>query len=271
MNRFFILPGIILISGVLWISCNQKRSTTSSVEAGDVITDPPIYMKMVHIPAGTFIMGADSSADDEDPAHEVSLNAFYIGKYIVTQKEWVTVMGSNPSEPVGDALPVVNVSWEDAQEFVKKLSEETGQIYRLPTEAEWEYACRAGSIAKFHFGNDTTQLGEYAWYRSNSGNKLHSVGQKKPNAWGLYDMVGNTWEWCEDWWDPEFYARSDQKNPNNKEPYLYKSPTTGEKFTVHVARSGSFGHPPSAHESAHRHGTRPGMRRHMIGFRCVRE
>jgi formylglycine-generating enzyme required for sulfatase activity len=272
MKRLFIFPFIILITSVLWITCQRNsKSNISSKEAGDVITDPSLNMEMIFIPSGTFIMGNDQGADDEDPAHEVFLDAFYIGKYVVTQKQWKEIMGNNPSDPLGDDLPVVNVSWEDAQEFVKCLSERTGQTYRLPTEAEWECACRAGSTTIFHFGNDTSLLTDYAWCESNSNGKLHPVGQKKPNAWGLYDMAGNTWEWCEDWWDPEYYSRSPHKNPLNKEPYLYESQNTGEKFTVHVARSGAFGHAPSAHESAHRHGTRPNHKRPMISFRCVRE
>jgi len=272
MKRFFILTCVILISGVLWITCQRdSNQNNSSAKAGDVITDPPLNIEMNFIPAGTFVMGNDHGPDDENPTHEVTLDAFYIGKYVVTQKQWKEIMGKNPSHPVGDKLPVVNVSWEQSQEYVERLREKTGQIYRLPTEAEWEYACRAGSTTLFYFGNDTTLLTDYAWHKSNSDGKLHPVGQKKPNAWGLYDMVGNTWEWCEDWWDPEYYSRSGQKNPVNEEPYLYKSPTSGEEFTVHVARSGSFGHPPQAHESAHRHGTRPNLARPMISFRCVRE
>ena len=272
MKKVTFLPGLLVMFILTWMSCvNKNESSLSNFDAGDVITDHPIDMEMVFIPAGTFIMGADHSADDEDPAHEVTLAAYFIGKTVVTQKEWETVMGSNPSEPIGADFPVVNVSWEDAQEFVKRLSEQTGQTYRLPTEAEWEYACRAGSTTRFYFGEDTLQLGDHGWYRSNSGMKLHPVAQKKPNGWGLYDMVGNTWEWCEDWWDPDFYERSDQKNPINRKPYLYKSPTSGDEFTVHVARSGAYGHPPSAHESAHRHGARPGTARPMVSFRCVRE
>ena len=180
MKRYFVFPCIILISGTLLISCQQKnKSNVSSAEVGDVITDPPLSMKMIFIPAGTFIMGNDHGSDDEDPAHEVTLDAFYIGKYVVTQKQWMEIMGSNPSDPVGDKLPVVNVSWEESQEFVKRLCEKTGKIYRLPTEAEWEYACRAGSTTLFYFGNDTTLLTDYAWYQSNSDGKLHPVGQKK--------------------------------------------------------------------------------------------
>ena len=267
MRAYLVIIMLILTIRILFCSQNSGES----IEVGSVIKDPPHNIEMVYIPAGAFIMGNDHGPDDEDPAHEVALDAFYIGKTVVIQKQWTEVMGSNPSDPVGDDLPVVNVSWQDAQEFVKRLSEETGQTYRLPTEAEWEYACRAGSTGLFHFGNDTAQLADYAWCKSNSEGRLHPVGQKKPNAWGLYDMAGNTWEWCEDWWDPEFYTRSDQKNPLNKEPYLYKTPRTGEEFTVHVARCGSFMHPPIGHESAHRHGGRPGTRRNMIGFRCVRE
>jgi formylglycine-generating enzyme required for sulfatase activity len=157
-------------------------------------------LEMVKIPAGKFMMGSDEH-DSEKPIHEVTVNAFKIGKYPVTQAQYKAVMGTNPSYFSGNPQnPVENVSWSDAQEFCQKLTELTGQKYRLPTEAEWEYACRAGTKTRFSFGNDDSQLGDYAWFIRNSDSKTHPVGQKKPNPWGLYDMHGNVLEWCEDGW-----------------------------------------------------------------------
>lgn len=126
------------------------------------------------------------------------IEPFEMQQTTVTQKQWKEVMGSNPSRIKGDDLPVTNVSWYEAKEFCRRLSEKTGDVYRLPTEAEWEYACRAGSQRQWCFGNDEKKLEEYAWYYKNSDNTIHPVAQKKPNTWGLYDMHGNVWEWCED-------------------------------------------------------------------------
>ena len=127
---------------------------------------------------------------------------YYIGKHPVTQQQWKAVMGSNPSHFKDETLPVEMVSFDDAQAFIQKLNQLSGKkLYRLPTEEEWEYACRAGSTSEYYFGDDVSQLGEYAWYNGNSGNTTHPVGQKKPNEWGLYDMAGNVLEWTDSWYD----------------------------------------------------------------------
>ncbi len=173
-----------------------------------------IGIKLILIPAGEFLMGSENGRDNEKPVRKVIIsNPFYLGKYPVTQTQWRVVMGNNPShfqqkegwifgkQKDNPEQPVENVSWDDAQEFLQKLgAREGGKTYRLPTEVEWEYACRAGSTRSYCFGDDETKLKEYAWYRENSGNTTHPVGQLKANVWGLHDMHGNVWEWVQDWY-----------------------------------------------------------------------
>jgi len=169
-----------------------KRVTTS------------IMKNMVFIPSGSFLMGSPSSEKgpfNEGSQHRVSIpRGFWMGKYEVTQEQWKAIMGkgNNPSCYKGDNLPVERVSWNDVQDFIQKLNAKTGKHFRLPTEAEWEYACRAGTTTAYCFGDSAGQLPQYAWYDENSGQQAHPVGQKKPNAWGLYDMYGNVLEWCQD-------------------------------------------------------------------------
>ena len=166
-----------------------------------------IGMKLRLIPAGEFMMGSpgtESGREDDETQHRVSITKpFYLGVTEVTQEQYQKVMGTNPSYFKGPQNPVETVSWADAVEFCRKLSampaEKTaGHVYRLPTEAEWEYACRAGTTTAYSFGDDASRLGDYGWFGGNSDSKTHQVGEKKPNAWGLYDMHGGVYEWCQD-------------------------------------------------------------------------
>ena len=181
-----------------------------------------VKMDLVLIPAGSFMMGSpDSSrgaAYDEKPQHPVRITRpFYAGKYPVTQEQWKAVMGSNPSRFKGPKNPVEKVSWDDCRKFLEKLNAKSGMPWGkfvLPTEAQWEYACRAGSTTRYCFGDEDPTLNEYAWYtKTTFGNGTHPVGQKKPNAWGLYDVHGNVWEWCSDWYDGRYYAGSPTDDP----------------------------------------------------------
>jgi formylglycine-generating enzyme required for sulfatase activity len=215
-------------------------------------------MEFVLIPAGTFMMGSEKGLSDERPVRKVTISKpFYLGKFEVTQKQWEGVMGRNPSNFKGAKNPVDSVSWEDCQTFIQKLCEKVpGQTFRLPTEAEWEYACRAGSTTEYGYGDDTVGLGNYAWYYGNSGSKTHPVGEKKPNAWGLYDMHGNVWEWCADW-----YGNYDSNAATDP---------VGPSFGVpRVLRGGSWGHIAAYCRSANRVSTYPSSRYHDFGLRVV--
>jgi formylglycine-generating enzyme required for sulfatase activity len=190
---------------------------------------------MIFVEGGTFQMGSNEESN-EKPIHSVSVSDFFIGKYEVTQKEWKEVMGSNPSNWKGDSLPVEEVSWYDAVEFCNKKSEMEGlqkcytgsgkntkcnfsaNGYRLPTEAEWEYAARGGSKSRNYKYSGSNTIGDVAWYAGNSGSlfiskKTHPVGQKQANELGIYDMAGNVWEWCSDWYSNSYYENSPQRNP----------------------------------------------------------
>jgi formylglycine-generating enzyme required for sulfatase activity len=195
---------------------------------GKAVTDSS-GMEFISVKGGCYQMGEGSSY----AVHEVCVDDFYIGKYEVTQGQWKAVMGNNPSyfKDCGDNCPVEEVSWNDIQDFITKLNNKTGKNYRLPTEAEWEYAARSGGKDEKYAGtSNESELGEYAWYDKNSGSKTHPVGQKKPNGLGLYDMSGNVWEWVNDWYDSDYYKNSPKNNPTG--------PSSGKEYKVH--RGGSW-------------------------------
>lgn len=207
------------------------------------------------IPAGTFQMGNKKEA----PVHQVTISGdFYMGKYPVTQAQWEAVMESNPSTFKGDDHPVEQVSWDDCQEFIRRINAAGKGIFRLPTEAEWEYACRAGSSGMFCFGDNESQMGDYAWYSANSESQTHPVGTKKPNSWGLYDIHGNVWEWCQDWYDD--YSPESVTDPQGP---------PSSNMPVRVFRGGCWRGVAGYAASAHRGGRGPGYRADILGFRLV--
>jgi formylglycine-generating enzyme required for sulfatase activity len=236
---------------------------------------------MVLLPAGQFSMGSNTGGADEKPVHTVKVSAFYIDAYLVTQKSYEALMKANPSRWKSPTNPVEQVRWSDAVRYCNARSKAEGLEpvynlttwqannalggYRLPTEAEWEYACRAGTKTKYYFGDDARKLGTYAWYKSNSGAKPRPIGSKAPNAWGLYDLSGNLSEWCYDRYSRTYYAESAAENP--------RGPATGD---TRVLRGGSWDSEAGECTSSYRHKANPGYADacfgyDVYGFRCVRK
>ena len=231
-------------------------------EVQRVDLDGGVMLEMVWCPPGSFMMGSpegEKGRDDDETQHEVTLTkGFWLGKYEVTQEQWDRVMGSNPSNFRGAKNPVGEVSWDDVQGFIEKLNAKGAGGFRLPTEAEWEYACRAGSTTAYCFGDDEQGLYSYAWYRDNSGYEEHPVGGKKPNAWGIHDMHGNLWEWCQDWYGK--YPSGSVTDPGG--------PASG---SCRVLRGGSWSYYPASCRSAIRlrvNPRTPGFT--FFGFRVAR-
>ena len=220
---------------------------------------------MVFIKSGCFQMG-DTFGDgdnDENPVHEVCVNDFYMGEHEVTQKEWKEVMGNNPSgfKDCGGDCPVESVSWNDVQQYIRKLNDKTGMKYRLPTEAEWEYAARGGGRKEKYAGTSKkSDLGDYAWYEDNSGRKTHPVKAKQPNSLGPYDMSGNVWEWVSDWYDKNYYRNSPKDNPIGPASGKYK-----------VLRGGSWSSWPLDLRATSRYGLKPDSRYTGLGFRIAQD
>jgi len=269
-NRILALTVVLAIGGYLVVSALTKSRTKSvtSPQQGDVITNT-IGTKLVWIPAGKFEMGYFDNAPEEKPVHSVKItDGFRMGQTEVTQGQYKTVMNSQPwsgktfaQESAGN--PAVYVSWNDAVDFCKKLSQKEGVTYRLPTEAEWEYACRAGTQTKYSFGDRQSLLGEYAWFTGNAykidEKYAHPVGQKKPNPWGLYGMHGNVSEWCSDRYDADYYSKSPTADPQGS--------TTGRS---RVHRGGSWSSTPWGCRSAFRgDGISPSLLDGSVGFRIV--
>lgn len=230
--------------------------------AGQVIKDCEVCPEMVVIPAGSFEMGSNGESTSEKPVHQVNVNRFMLGRTEVTQWQWKGVMSINPSNfgQCGDDCPVEQVSWDEAQRYVQKLSLLTGKNYRLPSEAEWEFAARAGSQNAWSFGNSPNLLDNFAWYASNSGGKTHGVAQKPANAFGLHDMHGNVWEWVQDVHHSDYSGA-----PTDGSAWM-----TGGAQAFRVARGGSWFSSAENQRSASRELDTADQRNVGIGFRVAR-
>ena len=251
-----VLLAVFAAGILLWQNKQSQAALNQIIRVGDV------EFEMVYVEGGTFTMGGTSeqgsdAESDERPVHSVTLSSFHIGKYEVTQGLWREVMGSNPSyNPSGDDYPVEDVSWEDCQEFIGKLNARTGLTFRLPTEAEWEYAARGGRKSRGYKYSGSNSIGDVAWYSGNSGNHMHPVGRKSPNELGLYDMSGNVWEWCYDWYGD--YTAEAQRNPTG--------PVSGR---TRVLRGGSFWSYARHCRVSSRINSYPGSRFDFNGLRLV--
>ncbi len=249
-----IIISVIFI--VFIVSFAAARETKSK--------DSATGMEFIFVKGGCYDMG-DTFGDgelDEKPVHSVCVSDFYIGKYEVTQEQWKTIMGSNPSDfsSCGDTCPVESVSWDDTQEFIQKLNSKTGKSYRIPTEAEWEYAARSGGKKEKYAGTSSDpDVGSYAWYGSNSDGEIHPVGRKKPNGLGIYDMSGNVYEWCHDWFGSDYYKNRPKNSP--------QGPSSGNN---RVFRGGSWLNELPLLRASDRNDDDPSVRHRRIGFRLIR-
>jgi formylglycine-generating enzyme len=234
------------------------------VQTGNTYKDPNTGMEFVLVKGGCYQMGDTfgGGGSDEKPVHEVCVDDFYIGKFMVTQGQWKAIRGNNPSgySNCGDNCPVEQVSWNDAQEFIRFMNQRTGKTYRLLTEAEWEYAARSGGKNEKWAGtSNESELGDYAWYNANSGKQTHPVGQKKPNGLGIYDMTGNMWEWVQDIYSSFAYSSHTRNNP------IY----TGSGAN-RVLRGGRYFDDPRSVRAAYRGSGNPSDRIWGPGFRLAR-
>jgi len=239
----------------------QQAQETGPVSISAAMKDDKTGIEMVFVKGGTFTMGCTAEQGkncDDGVRGDITVSDFHIGKYEITQKQWGAVMGGNPSALKGDNLPVERVSWDDAQEFIQKLNSMTGRKYRLPTEAEWEYAARGGAESRGYMYSGGNNIGDVAWYKDNGGYKTHPVGAKAPNELGVFDMSGNVWEWVSDRYAYETYKSSGETNP--------KGPDSGSN---RVRRGGSWSGEASHCRVSHRYYAAPGDRSGYLGLRLV--
>ena len=266
-----VAVGCIVASLYVWRSCESDTDNFPGMESTvpqqpsepeyEVITANGVSFKMIRVEGGTFQMGATSEQgsdayDDEKPAHSVTLSSYYIGETEVTQELWQAVMGSNPSSFKGTNRPVEQVSWDDCQTFISKLDSITGKNFRLPTEAEWEYAARGGNKSRGYKYSGSNSVGDVAWYTDNSGSETHPVKSKSPNELGIYDMSGNVWEWCQDWYGS--YESSSQTNPTG--------PSSGSS---RVIRGGGWSNHARGCRVSFRSYSTPDFRSSYLGLRLV--
>ena len=244
------LTVIVVIVAIVFMLNNNSQVNEAWTNETKTFEANGVSFTMIHVEGGTFTMGATSEmtepSSDEEPTHQVTLSSYYIGETEVTQALWKAVMGSNPSWFKGDNLPVEKVSWNDCQTFISKLNALTGKNFRLPTEAEWEFAARGGNQSRHTQYSGSSRIDDVAWYYGNSNDKTHPVKTKQPNELGIYDMSGNVDEWCQDWYDS--YSSDAQTDP-----------TGAGSGSLRVGRGGSWWGPPRACRSSYRnHGAHEG-------------
>ena len=221
-------------------------------------TEPISDMEFILVRGGCYQMGSNLTSF-EGPVHEVCLDDFYLSKYEVTQRQWKILMGRDFSYFKGDGRPVERITWDDTQRFIRQLNSRSSSGYRLPTEAEWEYAARSGGKDELYAGtSDEKSLPRFAWHVVNSNRQTHMAGMKKPNGLGLYDMSGNVWEWCSDWYDGSYYANSLRDNPQGPNHGVYR-----------VIRGGEWELPADFSRTTYREAAKPNSRRNDIGFRLA--
>ena len=277
-NRLAALTVLLLVA---LTSCGEKSKSESPRAPGGAKTKGGV--EMVLIPGGTFTMGSERNEEGDEPAHKVTVSAFYIDTHEVTQAEYERLMGKNPSLWKDPRNPVEQIRWGQAAAYCNARSREEGlrpayeektwacdfatDGYRLPTEAEWEFACRAGTTARYFFGNDAARLGDYAWFRDNCMRTPQTVGTRRLNPWGLHDLYGNVWEWCHDYYAENYYNWSPERDPRGP-----------EKGDTRVIRGGAWSSKATQCRSAYRDQEYPQFtdvcfaadRAGLIGFRCVR-
>lgn len=255
----FVVFGLVMGLSIIGLSAQNVSAT--ELRAGEIFSDCQTCPKMIVVPAGKFSMGTNDGDDSERPKHIVTISkAFAVGVYEVTQAEWLSVMGSNPSENVGDRYPVENVSWEDANEYIHKLSDRSGNEYRLLSEAEWEYVARAGSTSLYYWGSSWGGDGDCArCTMDKSGNHTYPVGSFPPNEFGLFDMYGNVWEWVQDCRNPDY-----TDGPTTEAPML-----TGN-CTARVLRGGAWRNIPKYLRSSDRISYKTSVEHFIFGFRVAK-
>jgi len=254
---------------------HRHVSKHQNMDRTNLLQLPLPDLDLCYVHGGTFTMGDNKSEDDEEkPEHPVKLSSFYIGKYQVTQRLWQAVMHNNPARSKGEKRPVEQVSWDDAQDFIKKLDAKkelkdyfnglglAGAEFRLPTEAEWEYAARGGKYAQGYGYCGSDKLNQVGWNRDNSNTETHEVGLLLANELGLYDVSGNVWEWCEDWYGEEYYEKCQQQG-------IVENPVNREKGVNRVLRGGSYFYFDFDCRPAYRYRNRPGNRDDYCGFRLL--